>query len=362
VTKLTIISDIKAKFSKNSGNDISDTIYDTLETSSPSSAVKLVLALFALILALIGVVGYLWDSEAELFNVADVVAEETNQLGVKIVVGSATVAATIKLADTLLSKSGGYISNDISPPGTWMDNQPNWEFGVLVQIRDMTRTLRNNLSRSQSQSTEDNGLVTAENQFYFDSGSWMLPETEAEYQKGINALRDYLGRLGDNDQQSAQFYARADNLRTWLSEVETRLGSLSQKLSASVGKAQLDTSLAGDSAAAQSTDAQHEAQVKTAWTELDDVFYEARGTTWALIHLLKAIEIDFKDVLEKKNARVSLQQIIRELEPTQDTLWSPVILNGDGLGIVANHSLVMGSHISRANAAIIDLRRLLQEG
>jgi hypothetical protein len=81
-----------------------------------------------------------------------------------------------------------------------------------------------------------------------------------------------------------------------------------------------------------------------------------------LIHLLKAIEIDFKDVLEKKNARVSLQQIIRELEPTQDTLWSPMILNGDGLGIVANHSLVMGSHISRANAAIIDLRRLLQEG
>lgn len=81
-----------------------------------------------------------------------------------------------------------------------------------------------------------------------------------------------------------------------------------------------------------------------------------------MIHLLKAIEIDFKDVLEKKNARVSLQQIIRELEPTQDTLWSPVILNGDGLGIVANHSLVMGSHISRANAAIIDLRRLLQEG
>ncbi|MFN3237753.1 MAG: DUF2333 family protein, partial [Pseudomonadales bacterium] len=53
---------------------------------------------------------------------------------------------------------------------------------------------------------------------------------------------------------------------------------------------------------------------------------------------------------------------IRELEPTQDTLWSPVILNGSGMGIVANHSLVMGSHISRANAALIDLRRLLQEG
>jgi hypothetical protein len=106
----------------------------------------------------------------------------------------------------------------------------------------------------------------------------------------------------------------------------------------------------------------NDVEVKTPWSELDDVFYEARGTTWALLHLLRAVETDFADVLEKKNALVSLQQIIRELEPTQDLLWSPIILNGSGFGIVANHSLVMGAHISRANAAIIDLRRLLQDG
>ena len=103
-------------------------------------------------------------------------------------------------------------------------------------------------------------------------------------------------------------------------------------------------------------------QVKTPWLELDDIFYEARGTTWALIHLLKAIEIDFKDVLEKKNATVSLKHIIRELEATQEPFWSPIVLNGTGFGLVANHSLVIGSHISRANTAIIELRRLLEDG
>jgi hypothetical protein len=101
---------------------------------------------------------------------------------------------------------------------------------------------------------------------------------------------------------------------------------------------------------------------KTPWLEIDDVFYEARGTTWALIHFLKALEVDFADVLAKKNARVSLQQIIRELEASQETLWSPLILNGTGFGLVANHSLVMASYISRANAAIIDLRDLLLQG
>jgi hypothetical protein len=327
-------------------------ISDTFSISEVGVGIgtKSVTGLLVALLILIGVLGFFWDNEPDLFDVPSVTSKLTNDLGVRNVPGSATVATTITLADILLHKSGGFLTNDIAPPGIMMDNVPSWEFGVLVQLRDMARTLRNNLSRSQSQSTEDEGLVAAENQFYFDNDSWMLPESEAEYAKGIN------------NEQSAQFYARADNLRTWLSEVETRLGSLSQRLSASVGKRQLDVSLAGDPSAVQSTATQKDSEVKTPWSELDDVFYEARGTTWALLHLLKAIEVDFRDVLQKKNALVSLQQIIRELEPTQETLWSPLILNGGGFGIVANHSLVMASHVSRANAALSDLRRLLQEG
>lgn len=337
-------------------------ISDTFSTGEVGVGTKSVTSVLIALLLLISIFGFLWDTEPDLFNVVSATSEMTNDLGVRNVPGSTTVATTMTLADILLHKPGGFLTNDIAPPGILMDNVPNWEFGVLVQLRDMARTLRNNLSRSQSQSTEDEGLVAAENQFYFDNSSWMLPETETEYANGIKALEDYLIRLGDDNEQSAQFYARADNLRTWLSEVETRLGSLSQRLSASVGKRQLDVSLAGDPSAVQSTATQMDSEVKTPWTELDDVFYEARGTTWAILHLLKAIEVDFRDVLQKKNALVSLQQIIRELEPTQDTLWSPLILNGGGFGIVANHSLVMASHISRANAAIIDLGRLLQEG
>jgi hypothetical protein len=43
-------------------------------------------------------------------------------------------------------------------------------------------------------------------------------------------------------------------------------------------------------------------------------------------------------------------------------VWSPIILNGSGFGLWANHSLVMASYISRANAALIDLRELLAQG
>ncbi|MEI8649783.1 DUF2333 family protein [Paraglaciecola sp. Hal342] len=57
--------------------------------------------------------------------------------------------------------------------------------------------------------------------------------------------------------------------------------------------------------------------------------------------MLKAVEVDFADVLDKKNARVSVQQIIRELESTQESIFSPMILNGSGFGMLANHSLVI---------------------
>ena len=73
-------------------------------------------------------------------------------------------------------------------------------------------------------------------------------------------------------------------------------------------------------------------------------------------------QIDFEPVLRNKNAEVSLRQVIRELEQAQSPVWSPVILNGTGFGLLANHSLVMTSYISRANAALIDLQNLLVQG
>ncbi len=314
-----------------------------------------------IVFLMILLVMFFWDSEPDQFDVMHQ-AQSRNQGSSQFVIGYVTTSTMIEVADTLLSKRGGYLSNDIMPPGAVMDNIPNWEFGVLTQVRDLARAMRNDFSRSQTQSIEDQDLMFADPQFHFDSESWILPATEKEYRKGIEALENYLTRLSDPNEQDAQFYARADNLRDWLAIVEKRLGSLSQRLSASVGQNRVNTDLEGDSEAVQSTAKPDLVQVKTSWLEIDDVFYEARGACWALIHILHAIEYDMRDVLKKKNALVSLRQIIRELEATQETVWSPVILNGTGFGFLANHSLVMASYISRANAAVIDLGNLLEQG
>lgn len=309
------------------------------------------------------VLGIFWSREPAVYDMPALAQQHASDNGQQLVVGYTTTYTLSYLTDFILTKPGGYLANDVTPPSVLLDNMPSWEFGVVIQLRDLVRSLRKDMSRSQSQSTEDEFLSKAEPLLHFDHDSWMLPATEGQYRQSIKLIDQYLAGLADVEQGSAQFYARADNLSSWLRDVETRLGSISQRLSASVGQTRFNTDMAGQSSTAeQSTPTGQQQQVKTPRFLVDNVFYEARGTSWALIHILQAIEVDFASVLEDKNALVSLQQIIRELEGTQSNIWSPFILNGDGLGILANHSLVMANYISRANASIIDLRELLEKG
>lgn len=304
-----------------------------------------------------------WDHEPEAFDVVTHAKARAAERGQPVVVGTTSTETLIRVTETLLDKRGGYLSNDKLPPGAFMDNVPNWEFGVLVQSRDFAKAFRNEFSRSQTQSTEDADLLEADPLFSTPSDRWLLPSSESQYRKAIGHLEGYLKRLSEGDAYGAQFYARADNLADWLAVVEKRLGSLSQRLSASVGQIRIDTDRANtDGTSAQGSTRLNLRLMQTPWTEIDDVFYEARGTTWALLHFLRAVEQDFEPVLRDKNALVSLRQVIRELEESQHALGSPIVLNGSPFGFFANHSLVMANYVSRANAAVIDLRKLLERG
>lgn len=340
-------------------SDSRDRLADLLPGGEWAKAAAVVLAIYLFLMVLLGMY---WSMAPDRFDVQEKAASYAAMDNGTVVTGSVTTAALMGTVDVLLNKPGGFLHNDKMPPGLWLDNIPNWEYGVLIQVRDLSRALREVHSRSQSQSTEDADLALAEPRFNFRADSWILPSSESQYKDGLTLTQNYFRRLSDVDASEAQFYARADNLSYWLATVNTRLGSLSQRLSASVGQRRINTDLAGDGDATQSTRTAAEMYVKTPWAEIDDIFYEARGAAWALIHFLKAAEVDFADILRKKNAQVSLLQIIRELERTQDTVWSPMIVNGSGFGMLANHSLVMASYISRANASIIDLRDLLSQG
>lgn len=301
------------------------------------------------------VLGIYWSRMPDIFWVDDQPSDQK-------VVGYATVDTLVRVAESLLDKPGGYLTNDKMPPGLYLDNMPSWELGVLQQVRDFARVIRNDYSRSQSQSREDVDISIAEPKFFFSNDSWILPPTESRYREAIEGFASYRDRLSGSEQPDAQFFARADNLREWLAQVEKRLGSLSRRLGDSVALDVINTDLAGDSAAEANSRLPDRVPVRTSWFEIDNIFFEARGTAWALVHFFRAAELDFAQVLADKNARTSVRQIIRELEASLQPLHSPVILNGGGFGIFANHSLVMANYLARANAAVINLRELLDQG
>ena len=277
------------------------------------------------------------------------------------VIGYSTTDTLIRVAETLLDKSGGYLTNDKLPPFVFLDNIPSWEAGVVNQMSDLGRVMRDDYTRSQSQSQEDGDVSEAARAFFHDPDSWILPTTESRYREGIGHMILYRERLMAGD-PNTQFYARADNLREWLSQVEKRLGSVTRRLGNSVVENRINEDLAGDPAAEAAAVQPDSVDVRTPWLKIDNVFFEARGTAWALLHFFRAAEFDFANVLRDKNAEASVRQIIRELEASLEPVQSPMIMNGSGYGLFANHSLVMANYLARANAAVINLRELLDQG
>ena len=87
---------------------------------------------------------FIWSSEPEPFKVGHIHKEYVGDAPI----GYVTVETVAQVAETLLDKSGGYLSNDVMPPSIFMDNMPAFEFGALVQIRDITQVHRNDMSRS----------------------------------------------------------------------------------------------------------------------------------------------------------------------------------------------------------------------
>jgi len=114
---------------------------------------KLWIALPLALIVICGGLMFWYNDEPDLFDPVERTRAHAQMHNHADVTGSTTTTALIEVVNVMLNKRGGYFSNDIMPPWVFLDNVPNWEFGVLTQVRDLARTMRNDFSRSQTQST-----------------------------------------------------------------------------------------------------------------------------------------------------------------------------------------------------------------
>lgn len=295
-----------------------------------------------LLLLLDLLLGWYWSREPALLDIKPAA-----------ITGQATSGALIQVTSTLLDKPGGFISNDMMPHRLWLDDMPAWETGVLDEVRSFLHAMRQNFGRDVTRHLTDADLAEAESQFYFSSHSWAIPSSEGEYRRGIEALQRYRSRLAlsPDNAEHAVFRTDAEALDVWLANVDVQLGKWVQSLSNSVGQEQV----AGLGGAGITLSA------RTPWLQLDDVFYSARGHAWALAALLSGMRKDAAGVLAEKHATLAWQQALVELQATQQFVWSPMVLNGKGFGVLANHSLMLANYLHRARMDLAEVRRLLQQ-
>lgn len=279
-------------------------------------------------------------------------------------VGYTTVSTTMELANWLLDKPGGYLFNDrLFFPRYFIDNMPNFELGMVIQLRDTVYSLRHDFSRSRAQSLEREDLIEAEARFNFNHNSWMIPSTESQYRQGLGFLESYLISLTLTGPEAGQFVARQDVLERWLSRQQRRLGSFGVRLRANAGIYEFNPNI--DSSMDEYDDIPgfdfHNQRI-THWRDRDDEFYQIRGSIYVMYHVMLAIRTDFEPMLNNFQAMGTMNRILSELHTANQPMVSPVVLNGSEFGFAHNHSLTLAAHIAKAHLAVQDLRVLLRGG
>ncbi|MDR9440864.1 MAG: DUF2333 family protein, partial [Halomonas sp.] len=239
---------------------------------------------------------------------------------------------------------GGYLRNDIAPPGLWLDNMPAWELGVLTEARRLSRSL------PAMEPSSAPVLKDVQERLMADSRDWLYPGTEKRLEQALEELDGYLASLGEGGE--AGFGDQGQGLAAWLEAVTGSLDDLGLRLSASIGSRDELRDLDIDADALPA---------RTPWYRVDNVFFEARGQAWALMHLLEAVRRDQADVLASAGATERWERLVAELERSQRRLWSPVVLNGSGFGLFANHSLVLANHMVRARDLAREVSAALAE-
>ena len=174
--------------------------YDSLRqlifrnSSQPGSGesgflLRFIPVLFIVIILFTLVVGFLWNNEPDSFDPVQHASRLAGERGEDMLTGYITTATLIHTAEIMLDKRGGYLSNDMMPPGVLLDNIPNWEFGVLTQIRDLNLSLRNDFTRSSATAGRTNGVT---NERFNDE---MLTQANAREDKMLDDLE---GRMSSS--------------------------------------------------------------------------------------------------------------------------------------------------------------------
>jgi len=228
-------------------------------------------------------------------------------------------------------------------PGWWIDNTPSYQTGIMNALSRVSLEMRDQLGRSRGSSAVDTDLEGAAGNLAKEPDRWIinfstsfLPTTASEkyYAEAAEQLKQYNHRLAAGE---AVFERRTDNLLATLDRIALDLGA-----SSAVSDGYIAKNAGGflpDRGA-------------------DDIFYRTKGQSYAYTEVLKALRVDFTDLIETREITTLFDELIRSMEAVV-TLNPTVVANGSRDGILANHLATQGFHLLRARTQMREITNIL---
>jgi hypothetical protein len=265
-------------------------------------------------------------------------------------------AAFIRTNQILIEQIyNNWLPNDLFWPTVLLDNMPNFQIGELEVIRYNARVLRDNLSRMR---TTDKLYPSAELAFTAlsnDPYKWWFPRAENKWKYAHENLEAFYQNLLSG---KSSFYPRADNLVELLNQYASLMGGVNTRLINA--PRDMDETLAMDEEIEDSPEGPKMVAINIPWYRIDDNFYYAQGVAYTLYESLKAIRIDFNDVLIDKNCLKLLDKVLESLKRCH---FEPLfVFNGDPGSIFANHSMNLSGFFNDARQKIDSLVVALMQG
>ncbi len=246
-----------------------------------------------------------------------------------------------------------WLVNDRLAPTIFLDNRPSFQEGVLESLRYAVRVLRDSLSRQRSTDSIDEDIETAFARLNISSRAWMFPRAEAEYARGMKALRSYRDRLQAG---KASFHPRADNLSEFLQQMNSLVGGANTRLLNCIpdSRARISEETAGD----PTSSGENLVRTKVPWIEVDNAFFYSRGVAYVYRELMVAVNYDFREILEQRNADEFSHSIVVDF--LNDTQIDPIyVANGRYGSLWANHLYQLLGLLSQVRERSRSLRSMV---
>jgi len=241
--------------------------------------------------------------------------------------GTITVAT---LRDMIKSaRAHGWVANDLLWPRIVLPYRYRFEVGEWNAWQQITYNLKFNLSREGRSDRIDRNLINANSAINNSAEKWWFPSAESKMDEAIAALDAYLATLPTKQ----NFYLRATTLYALIDGFASTLGGSMADL-------------------ADNPD--------VGFLQGYDPFHYAKGQVYVVSTMLKAVQIEFADVLvSKRGSAKQLEDAIHWLD--QALSVSPLIVSNGEWNVVSDLS-TLANRISKAQQFLVPLADTLRNG